>query len=89
MLALVRNRRKQLRVHDRLKLLVGRLEMKIYVRAVRIHAGIVHRQFLGRGRTHLFISKPAFTKEANVAALIESDDTTVRSKFTPPLKLIV
>src|SRR5260370_22836030 len=58
-LSLVRNRREQLRVHQRLKLLVARFEMELHIRTIRLHAGIIHRHFFRSAGAHLLIEQPS------------------------------
>src|SRR5260370_17935225 len=44
-LSLVRNRREQLRAHQRLKLLSPRFELELHIQTIRPHAVIIHRPF--------------------------------------------
>ncbi len=52
---LVRDSRKQVRVHQRLKLLVAGFEVHLQVGAVRVDGSIVDRDFLRRSGAHLLV----------------------------------
>jgi len=88
-LALLRNRRKQIRVHQRLELFVVGLKVQLQLRAVGIHRQRIDRDLLDRTGIHLLIEHARLDRDDIVAAVIESDVMTSRLKFTPLEKSMV
>jgi hypothetical protein len=58
-LNLVRDCREQLRVHQRLELLVAGFEVELHIGAVRLHAGVVHGDFFSGAGAHFLVEQPS------------------------------